>query len=323
MKAIVYYDFGSPDVLQYEDVAKPTPRENQVLIRVCAAALNPVDREFMSGKPHIVRLFLGLRKQKRAGMDVAGEVEAVGRKVSRFRPGQAVFGTCAGALADYACASERTLARKPDSLTFEQAASLPIAGLTALQSLCGRAKVKPGHKVLINGASGGVGTFAVQIAKSLGAQVTGVCSTRNVEWVRALGADHVIDYTRKDFTLGQERYDSILECVGNHSFSECRRVLEPHGRYVQIGSPKEAPAFVGRMLQSFVRSWFVSQKFLVILARLKTADMDRLGELVSSGRCTPVIDRTYPLSEAREAMRYLGEGHARGKVVITVQPSAV
>lgn len=318
MKAIVYYDFGSPDVLQYEDVEKPTPRSTQVLIRVRAAAVNPVDLEFIIGRPYIVRLLLGPRRRKRAGRDVAGEVEAVGRKVTRFKPGQAVFGACAGALADYACASEGTLARKPDNLTFEQAASLPIAGLTALQSLCGRANVKPGHKVLINGAAGGVGTFAVQIAKSLGAQVTGVCSTRNVERVRSLGADRVVDYTREEFTRGQERYDSILDCVGNRSFSECRRVLQPHGIYIPIGSPKQFFPFLGSMLRSFVRSWFVSQKFRVILARLKAEDLIRLGELVSSGRCTPVIDRTYPLSEAREAIRYLGGGHARGKVVVTV-----
>ena len=318
MKAIVYYDFGSPDVLQYEDVEKPTPGDTQVLVRVRTAALNPVDWVFIRGKPYLIRWFLGLRKRKRAGMDVAGDVEAVGRKVTRFQPGQAVFGTCAGALAEYACASEGTLARKPDNLTFVQAASLPIAGLTALQSLSDRAKVKPGHKVLINGASGGVGTFAVQIAKSLGAQVTGVCSTKNVEFVRSLGADHVIDYTREDFTLGQERYDSILECVGNRSFSECLRVLNPHGRHVQIASPKDLSPLLRFMIQSFVRSWFVSQKFLVILARPKTADLNRLGELVSSGTCTPVIDRTYPFHEAQEAIRYLEAGHARGKVVVTV-----
>jgi NADPH:quinone reductase-like Zn-dependent oxidoreductase len=318
MKAIVHYDFGSPDVLQYEDVEKPTPGDTQVLIRVRAAALNPFDLGLILGKPYVVRLILGLRKQKRAGRDVAGEVEAVGRKVSRFKPGQAVFGACPGSLAEYATASERNLAKKPDNLTFEEAASLPIAGLTALQSLCGRVKVTPGQKVLINGAAGGVGTFAVQIAKSLGAQVTGVCSTKNVERVRSLGADRVIDYTREDFARGQERYDSILECVGNRSFSECRRVLEPHGIYVPIGAPKEFSTLLTRTLRAFVRSCFVSQKFRLILANLKSEDLTRLGQLVSSGKCTPVIDRTYLLSEARDAYRYLSEGHARGKVVVTV-----
>jgi len=319
MKAIVHYDFGSPDVLQYEDVQKPTPSDTQVLIRVRAASLNPFDLGIIKGKPYIIRLILGLRKQKRVGRDVAGVVEAVGRKVTRFQPGQGVYGACVGSLAEYACASERNLAGKPDNLTFEQAASLPIAGLTALQSLRDRAQVKPGQKILINGAAGGVGTFAVQIAKSLGAHVTGVCSTRNVERVQSLGADRVIDYTREDFTRGQERYDAIIECVGNRSFSDCRRVLEPHGIHVPVASPKEFSAFLGYMLRAFVQSWLVSQKFRVILARLKREDLIRLGELVSSGRCTPVIDRTYPLREGREAMRYLGEGHARGKVIVTVQ----
>jgi NADPH:quinone reductase-like Zn-dependent oxidoreductase len=318
MKAIVHYDFGSPDVLQYGDVEKPTPGDAQVLIRVRAASLNPFDLGLIQGKPYLARLILGPGKQKRAGRDVAGEVEAVGRKVTKFRPGQAVFGCCVGSLAEYASASERTLAKKPDNLTFEEAASLPIAGLTALQSLCRRTKVKPGQKVLINGAAGGVGTFAVQMAKSFGAHVTGVCSTRNVERVRSLGADRVIDYTHEDFAKGQERYDSILECVGNRSFSECLRVLEPRGVYVPIGAPKEFSTLVGRTFRSFVRSCFVSQRFRVILANLNREDMIRLGQLASSGRCTPVIDRTYPLTEVPDAFRYLALGHARGKVVVTV-----
>jgi len=318
MRAIVHYGFGTPDVLHVEDVQKPAPGDAQVLIRIRAASLNPFDLGIIKGKPYIIRLILGLRKQKRVGRDVAGVVEAVGKKVTRFQPGQAVFGCCVGSLAEYATAGERNLASKPDQLTFEQAASLPIAGLTALQALRDRVKVKPGQEVLINGAAGGVGTFAVQMAKSLGAHVTGVCSTRNVDLVRSLGADRVIDYTRDDFTRGQERYDAILECVGNRPFSECRRVLKPRGIHVPIASPKEFSAMMSFMVQSTVQSWFASQKFRIILAKLRREDMIRLGEIVSSGKCTPVIDRTYPLSEGREAMRYLAQGHARGKVIVTV-----
>src|SRR5947208_12980794 len=241
MKAIVYRNYGSPDVLRLEEIEKPTAGDDEVLIKVRAAAVNPLDLLFR-GTSYMVRMITGLRKPKdtRLGVDVAGQVEAVGRNVTQFKPGDAVFGTCKGAFAEYVCASESAVVVKPDNVTFEQAASVPIAALTALQGLRlgglgDKGHIQPGHKVLINGASGGVGTFAVQIAKSFGAEVTGVCSTRNVEMVQSLGADHVIDYTKEDFTKGGQRYDVILDNVGNHSLSEYRRLLTPNGTYVLIG----------------------------------------------------------------------------------------
>src|SRR5438046_3578417 len=239
MKAVVYTDYGSPDVIQFRDIKKPVPNDNQVLIKVRAASINPLDWHFMEGTPYIVRaLGVGLRKPKdpRLGVDMAGEVEAVGKNVTQFKPGDEVFGTGHGAaFAEYVCAGKTKLAMKPANLTFEQAAAVPIAGLTALQGLRDKGKVQPGQKVLINGASGGVGTFAVQIAKSFGADVTGVCSTRNLDMVRSLAADHVIDYTKEDFAKGDQHYDVILDNVPNHSLSECRRVLKPTGKYVMIG----------------------------------------------------------------------------------------
>lgn len=237
MKAIVYSNYGSPDVLKYEEIEKPTPGDDEVLIKVCATSVNPADWHFMRGTPYMIRLMLGLRKPKnrRLGIDVAGVVEAVGRNAIRFKPGDEVFGNCIGAFAEYVCTSESKLVTKPRSITFEQAATVNVAALTALQALRDKARVQAGQKVLINGAAGGVGTFAVQIAKSFGADVTGVCSTRNVEMVRSIGADRVIDYTREDFTSSGQRYDIILDCIGNHSLSEYRRVLNPKGIYVGIG----------------------------------------------------------------------------------------
>jgi NADPH:quinone reductase-like Zn-dependent oxidoreductase len=328
MKAAIYTRYGPPDVVQMAEVEKPVPRDDEVLIRVRAAAVNPYDWHFMRGEPYPVRIAAGgLRKPKdsRLGADVAGEIEAAGRNIAQFKPGDAVFGSCKGAFAEYACASESNLAMKPDNVTFEQAASVPIAAFTALQGLrrgglTKDGKIQSGHKVLINGAAGGVGTFAVQIAKSFGAVVTGVCSTRNVEMVRSIGADQVVDYTQEDFTKSARRYDVVLDCVGNHSFSECRRVMNPRGIYVGAGGTSDNWMIVPltRAIKALVLSWFVSQKQVMVLAKPSKEDLTFMGELMAIGKVTPVIDKRYGLSEVREAVRYLEAGHARGKVVITV-----
>jgi NADPH:quinone reductase-like Zn-dependent oxidoreductase len=322
MKAIVYRDYGSPDVLHCEDVEKPSPGDHEVLVRIRAAAANPMDCHLMSGI-YIMRIMTGLRRPKptRPGADLAGEVEAVGRNVTRLRPGDPVFGAARGAFAEYACAHENRLALKPANVTFEQAAAVPVAGLTALQGLRDKARIQPGQRVLINGAAGGVGTFAVQIAKSFGAEVTGVCSTRNVELVRSLGADHVIDYTRDDFTRSAERYDLMFDCVGNRSLSVCRRVLTPRGTFVAVGA-RPGGHWVGplpRLLEVLVSSWFVSQKVVFFLASIGTDDLLVMKELIEAKKVSPVIDRRYTLAEVSEAIRYLKEGHARGKVVITLE----
>jgi NADPH:quinone reductase-like Zn-dependent oxidoreductase len=319
MKAIVYHNYGSPDVLQCEETETPAPANGEVLIKVRAASVNPIDRLFR-GRPYLVRIKIGLSKpmDPRLGRDVAGQVEAVGPNVTQFKPGDEVFGTCSGAYAEYACASESAFVMKPDNVTFEQAASVPIAGLTALQGLRDKGQIQPGQKVLINGASGGVGTFAVQIAKSFGADVTGVCSTGNVEMVRSIGADRVIDYTREDFTKGTERYDLIFDCISNHSLGACRRVLNPNGKFVIVGG-KKVRTLLSRALTGLVWSRFVSQSFVMFVAKLTKDDLTILGDLMQAGKVTPVIDRTYPLSEVPEAVRYLEEGHARGKVVITLK----
>jgi NADPH:quinone reductase-like Zn-dependent oxidoreductase len=325
MKAIVYHDFGSPDVLRLEEVEKPVPNDNQVLVKVRAASVNPYDWHFMTGTPYIMRIGVGLLKPKdtRLGVDFAGTVEAVGKNVTQFKPGDDVFGAKAGAFAEYVCGSERGLVMKPDNLTFEQAASVPIAGLTALQAVRDKGKVQPGQKVLINGASGGVGTFAVQIAKAFGAEVTGVCSTRNVEMVRSLGADQVIDYTKEDFTTGAQRYDLILDNVGNRSLLECRRALKPKGMYVMIGGPKgDWIRPLDRVIKAALLSRFVSQDMSMLMSDPTKEHWTALRDLLQSGKVTPVIDRRYPLSQVPEAMRYLEEGHARGKVVITMEPNA-
>ncbi len=321
MKAIVYRDYGSPDVLRCEEFDKPSAADHEVLMKVRAASINPLDWRLMSGKPHIVRIAFGLRRPRptRPGRDVAGHVEAVGRNVTQLKIGDAVFGTCLGALAEYACASESALVKKPENMTFEQAASIPVAAYTALQGLRDKGHIQPGQKVLINGAAGGVGTFAVQIAKSFGAKVTGVCSTRNMNMVRSLGADLVIDYTQEDFTRGTQRYDLILDCVGNFSLSACRRVLNPKGICVIAGAAKEFSAIVTRALKALVLSRFVSQKFVMFIARRSQEDLTLMCELLESGKVIPVIDKRYRLSDAPEALGYLAEGHARGKVVITVE----
>ena len=325
MKAIVYHDYGSADVLRLGEIEKNLPNDNQVLVKVRAAAANPLDWHYMRGTPYIVRMDSGLFKPKvgRLGVDMAGVVEAVGRNVTRFKPGDEVFGTGGGAFAEYVLASESKVVLKPANLTFEQAAAVPVAALTALQGLRDKGRIQPGQKVLINGASGGVGTFAVQIAKSFGADVTGVCSTRNVDMVRALGADHVIDYTREDFTLGAQRYDLILDNVGNHSLLAFRRVMNPKANYVLIGGggPDDG-RWIGPMagpVKALMLSPFVSQEFGMLLASINQADLAILTELMEAKKVTPVIDRTYTLSEVPAAIRYLEEGHARGKVVITVE----
>jgi len=326
MKAIVYCDYGLAN-LKLAEIAKPTPTDDQILVKVHAASINPLDWHFIEGTPKIMRaLGVGLRKPKdpRLGVDFAGTVEAVGKNVTQFKPGDEVFGGRDGAFAEYVCPrADRAVTLKPANITFEQAASVNIAGITALQAVRDKGKVQPGQKVLINGASGGVGTFAVQIAKSFGAEVTGVCSTRNLDMVRSLGADHVIDYTKEDFTKGAERYDAVLDNVPNHSLSECRRILNPQGKYVMIGGggPNDNRWIgpFGRLIQALVVSPFVSQKMGMMMAELKKSDLAILGDMMQSGKVKPVIDRTYKLSELPAAIRYLEEGHARGKVVITVE----
>jgi NADPH:quinone reductase-like Zn-dependent oxidoreductase len=323
MKAAVYRRYGPPDVLQIKDVEKPAPMDNEVLIKVRAASVNPLD-ELIRGKPYIVRAMTGLRKPKvtRLGADLAGHVEAVGRNVTQFKPGDEVFGTSrGGTFAEYVCADEKKLAVKPANLTFEQAAAVPVAAITALQGLRDKGRIQPGQKVLINGAAGGVGTFAVQIAKSFGAEVTGVCSTRNVEMVRSIGADYVIDYTQQDFTKSGQRYDLFFDCVGNHSLSACRRVLNPKGIYIVVGAPPGG-RWIGplaRLLKTILLSPFVSRKMITFLASINKEDLVVLKELMEAKKVTPVIDRRYRLSEVPEAIRYLEEGHARGKVVITLE----
>ncbi len=320
MKAIVYSNYGSPDGLKCEEIEKPTAGDDEVLIRVRAASVNPFDWYFMRGRPYIARIFFGLRKPKmKPGRDVAGQVEAIGRNVTRFKPGDEVFGSCLGAFAEYASTPESKLVIKPNNVTFEQAASAPVAAVTALQGLRDKGQIRPGQKVLINGATGGLGTFAVQIAKSFGAEVTGVCSTRNVEMVRSIGADHVIDYTQEDFTKGGQLYDLIFDSVANHSVSARRRVLNPNGICVMAGGPKPGRFIVpmARLIKALLLSRFVSQKLVTFVARLNKEDLTIIGKLMAAGKVTPVIDKRYGLSEVPEAIRYVGTGHARGKVVIT------
>jgi NADPH:quinone reductase-like Zn-dependent oxidoreductase len=326
MKAIVYCDYGLAN-LKLEDIEKPVPNDDQILVKVRAASVNPYDWHFVEGTPKIMRAMgVGLRKPKdtQLGVDFAGTVEAVGKNVSQFKPGDDVFGGRQGAFAEYVCRrAEGAVALKPANMTFEQAASVNIAGITALQALRDKGKVQPGQKVLINGASGGVGTFAVQIAKSMGADVTGVCSTRNVDLVRSLGADQVIDYTKEDFTKSGQHYDVILDNVANHSLSEFRRVLNPNGKYVMIGGGGvNEQGFIGLLARPFkamVLSKFVTQKMGMMMADANQKDLTILADMMQSGTVKPVIDRTYKLSEVPEAIRYLEQGHARGKVVITIE----
>ena len=318
MKAIVYTEYGSPDVLQLKEVEKPTPGENEVLVKIYAASANAADWHLMRAEPFLARLENGLRKPKntRLGADVAGRVEAVGRNVAQFQAGDEVFGSMPlnelGAFAEYVCAHEDLWALKPARLTFEQAAAVPLAAFTALQGLRDKGQIQPGQKVLINGASGGVGTFAVQIAKSYGTEVTGVSSTQNLDMVRSIGADHVIDYTKEDFTRNGQRYDLIFDAVGNRSVSDYQRALSPNGICAVAGFTSLSRLFQFMLLGG-------KKVGLMETAKGNKKDLLSIKELLDSGKVVPVIDRAYPLSEVPAAIRYLEEGHTRGKVVITVE----
>jgi NADPH:quinone reductase-like Zn-dependent oxidoreductase len=323
VKAIVYQEYGSPDVLELQDIDKPVVKDGEVLVRVHAASVNPADWHYMRGVPYLMRPQSGLRKPKNTllGHDIAGQVEAVGKDVTGLRPGDEVFASvAAGGFAEYTAVSGGFLVLKPANLTFEQAAAVPLAALTALQGLRDAGQVQPEQKVLIIGASGGVGTFAVQIAKSFGANVTGVCSTRNVELVRSLGADRVIDYTQGDFTQSGQKYDLVFQLAGTTSPSDLRRALTSEGTLVLSSGDSEGRWIgpVDRLVKAVMLSPFVSQKLGSFLAKPNRDDLQFVKELIEAGKVTPVIDRTYSLSEVPEAIRYLEEGHARGKVVITV-----
>ena len=322
MKAIVYRCYGSPDVLTLEEIEKPAINDEEILVKVHAAGVNPLDWHYMRGSPYIMRLGTGMGKPKdiRLGVDFAGKVEAVGAKVRKFEVGDAVFGGGAGAFGQYLVTREdRALAHKPENLMFEEAASVTVAAITALQALRDYGKVEQGQKVLINGASGGVGTFAVQIAKSMGAEVTGVCSTRNLAMVKSIGADHVIDYKNQDYTQGGQKYDVIIDMVGNRSLLENRGVLAPEGRMVIVGGPPGnwLGALV-RPIKAMLLSPFVDQQFKMILARLDVDDLRTLADLMAAGEVTPVIDRLFKLSETPDAIRYSEQGHARGKIVVSI-----
>jgi NADPH:quinone reductase-like Zn-dependent oxidoreductase len=323
MKAIVYDKYGPPDSLELREIDTPVVTDDEVLVRVRAASVNPADWYTLTGTPYFGRVEMGLVKPKsnRLGIDFAGQVEAVGRNVTQFRPGDEVFGGRNGAFAEYVCVAEdRAVVPKPANVTFEEAAAVPVAALTALQGLRDKGQLQSGQKVLINGASGGVGTFAVQIAKALGAEVTGVCSTRNADLVRSLGADHVIDYTNEDFTRSDQRYDLMLDIAGSRSWSKCRRVLNPKAIVVLVGAPKGGRLIgpLGHIVKMRVAAFRSSRKVAFFLAKINKTDLEVLRELLESGKVKPVLDRQYELSEAPEAFQYLGEGHARGKVVITV-----
>jgi NADPH:quinone reductase-like Zn-dependent oxidoreductase len=322
MKAMVQDTYGSAAVLEARIVDKPGIGDGEVLVRVRAAGVNPADWAIMGGLPYIARPVYGLRKPKNIvrGTDVAGIVEAVGANVTRFRPGDEVFGSSNGSYAEYAAASENALALKPANLTFEQAASVPMAGMVALQALRDHGNVQAGQKVLINGASGGIGTFAVQIAKALGAEVTGVCSTRNVDMVRSIGADRVIDYNNEDFTQTGQQYDFILDNVSNHSLSDLRRALTQTGMLVPNGGNFQNRWFAGggRIVRGVVLFRFGRQTLGNFLLKPRLEDLVTLKELIETGKVTPVMDHAYPLSETRQAMDHVGKGHARGKVTISV-----
>jgi NADPH:quinone reductase-like Zn-dependent oxidoreductase len=321
MKAIVYQRYGSPDVLELQEVEKPDLPDDGLLVRVRAASINPADWYGMTGTPYVGRPSMGVFKPKdnRLGVDFAGTVEAVGSDVAEFRPGDEVFGGRSGTLAEY-ISVRLAVAPKPANLTFEQAAAVPVAALTALQGLRDKGQVEPGQEVLINGASGGVGTFAVQIAKAFGAEVTGVCSTRNVDMVRSIGADHVIDYTNEDFTRSDARYNLMLDVAGSRSWSECKRVLNPDATLVIVGGPKGGRTLgpLSHILKVRLPAIPSSQEVVFFITKLNKPDLLVLRELIEDGKLTPVIDRHYALSEVPEAFRYLGEGHARGTVVITL-----
>ena len=319
MKAIVFDQYGPPSSLRYQEVETPEVSDNSVLVRVVAASVNPYDWHQLTGTPYLMRLGSGLRRPGHTilGADLAGRIEAVGRSVCRLRPGDEVFGAASGSLAEFAVVSEESVVAKPANVTFEQAAATPLAALTALQALRDKGHLESGQRVLINGAAGGVGTFAVQIAKTLGATVTAVCSARNVEMVRSIGADEVVDYGRDDFTSASGRYDILLDNVGNRPLAACRRCMKASGVYVVIGGPKGR--WLGpmkRFAEALVGFLFTSQTAAPFIAQLRTEDLLTLGEFLESGVVVPVIDRSYPLSETTEALQYLEQGHARGKIII-------
>ena len=322
MKAIVQKKFGSPDdVLELQEIDKPVVKDDEVLVRVHAASIHIGDSYGMRGVPYLLRPVFSLSRAKNRvpGTDIAGTVDAVGKSVTQLRPGDEVFGWCKGAFAEYVSVSEDALALKPANLTFEQAGAVGVSAFTALQALRDHGKVQPGQRVLITGASGGVGTFAVQIAKSLGAEVTGVCSTRNVDMVRSIGADQVIDYTQEDFTRNGQHYDLILDNVGNHSLADTRAALTPNGTLLANGAPVSGwVGGLGRPAKAFVLSLFVRQQGRPFVSLPNKEDLATLKELAEAGKVTPVIDRTYPLSETHEAMAHVGEGHAQGTTIITV-----
>jgi NADPH:quinone reductase-like Zn-dependent oxidoreductase len=301
MKAAIYIRRGSGKCLELVDIDPPVPRKDEVLIKTYAASVNPLDWRLKSRHP---------------GVDVAGEIVSLGSAATRFKRGDKVFGAGKGSFAEYVCATESKVVAKPDNITFEEAASVPVAGLTALQGLRDKGSLAPGHKVLVNGASGGVGTFAVQVAKAFGAEVTGVCSTKNVDIVRSLGADVVVDYTQEDFTRDTKRYDLLLDNVGNCTLAELRRVLAPGGRCVLVGAPKELGPILLRMLDLAFRSIFLRQKFVFFIARFRQGDMELLGTLMQTGKIHAVVDRQYPLNDTGEAVAYVKAGHARGKVIV-------
>ncbi len=321
MKAVVRTEYGSPDILKLKEVDIPVPLPNQVLVRVQTASVNPLDWHILRGQPFLVRLMgFGILKPKHQilGADVAGKVEAVGSDVTQFKPGDEVFGSALGGFAEYACIREKALALRSAAVTFEQAAAIPIAGVTALQALRDIGKLQPGQHVLVNGASGGVGTFAVQIARALGAEVTGVCSTRNLDMVRSIGADHVIDYTQEDFTANKKQYDVIIDNVANHSVSEYKRALSPKGICVTVGF-STMMHMVTVTLLALWESGVGSKKITGMLAVLNGKDLVFISELIENGKLVPVIDRRFKLSEVPDAIRYLEDGHAQGKVIISVR----
>jgi NADPH:quinone reductase-like Zn-dependent oxidoreductase len=323
MKAVLARCYGAPDILEFTNVTKPSPASDEILVKVQAASVNPLDWHQMRGSPYIVRLGggLGAPTDPRIGVDFAGTVEAVGGDVTRFKPGDEVFGAAGGAFAEYVTIREtRTVVHKPANMSFEQAATVPIAAITALQALRDKGQLQAGQKVLINGASGGVGTFAVQIAKSMGAEVTGVCSTRNLDMVRSIGADHVFDYKQEDYTRSGQHYDLIIDMVGNHSPLVNREVLTPNGKLVIVGGPKGnwLGPLMG-MIKAMLVGPFVDQEMLTLMARLKADDLATLADLMQSGKVTPVIDRRYSLSDIPAAIGYSEEGHVRGKIAVYIE----
>ncbi len=327
MKAVTHRCYGSPDVLEYADVEKPTPTDDEVLVKVHAAAVNPLDWHFLRGTPYLLRLAsgLGAPEQTILGVDFAGTVESVGKNVKQFKPGDEVFGAADEVYAEYVTVREgRSLVLKPTNMSFEQSAAVPIAGVTALQALRDDGKLESGQKVLINGASGGVGTFAIQIAKTFGAEVTAVCSARNMELVRSLGADHVFDYKKENYTESGEKYDLIVDMISNHSLTANRSVLKPGGKYVIVGGPSgNWIQFMVNPVKAMIFSAFVDEEFGMMMAEVNDDNLSTLSDLMQAGQVTPVIDRRYPLSELADAIRYSEKGHARGKIIIYMDQASL